>query len=155
MIVLILGVIGLSVANRSAGGSDGAAAKRQYDRGVTCADAAREYLMAKFSASGMAPETLTLNQKVNDQNFYTGHYDKLNVQSVVVDSHASPSNNQGISDQVNMIGENTRKHVISGSATAQRGGTAYRMTVICEGPAPVGGGKRNQTEVEYLVRFGL
>jgi hypothetical protein len=147
MLVLILSVVGLAIATRSSSEGDSVAAKRHRDGSLSCADAARDLLMSQFTAYGTSPTQMTLATKVNDRTLRTGHYDdydpvtKVAVQSVVAEAGVAQAN-IGVSDVSNRI-----------SRTGM-GGQVYRMTVVCETAAP-GGGTPRQSEVEYLVRFGL
>jgi Tfp pilus assembly protein PilX len=143
MLVLILSVVGLAIANRAANEGDSVAAKRHHDASVSCADAARELLMSQFTAFGTSPTEMVLNSVVSDRTLRTGHYDQVNVTSVVAESGVAQAN-FGVSDVSNRI------------ARTGMGGQVYRMTVVCQtGTATAGQPAPRQSEVEYLVRFGL
>jgi hypothetical protein len=146
LVVIILGIlamVGLGIVSRASHEGDAVAAKRQYDKSVSCADAARDMLMGKFSAYGISPTELTLNSRVEDKTLASGHYDNLAVKSVVATAGSSAQSTFGVSDVSNKI------------IRAGLGGQLYRMTVVCSGPASVPGGALRQNEVEFLVRFGL
>src|SRR5437016_5734624 len=88
VIILILGVVGLAIVSRSTTEMDSVLAKRHYDKGVSCADAARDYLMGQFRAYGTTPTQITLNSTIDDERMTTGHYDNLAVTSVVTSTGA-------------------------------------------------------------------
>ncbi|MBF5042812.1 hypothetical protein FGE12_10445 [Aggregicoccus sp. 17bor-14] len=147
MLVLVLAIVGLAIANRASSEGESVSAKRHHDASVSCADTARELLMSKFSAYGASPTQVTLSESVNDHTLATGHYDLsgATVTSVVAVTSGSAQSQIGVSDVSNRI------------AKAGLGGQVYRMTVVCSSSAPgstADGGFR-QSEVEYLVRFGL
>jgi Tfp pilus assembly protein PilX len=142
MLVLILGVVGLAVVQRGAGEGEAVSAKRHHDQAITCADAARELLMSQFSAYGTSPTQMTLNSAVGDHTLSTGHYDNINVTSVLAATGSSQAA-FGVSDVSNRI------------ARVGLGGQVYRMTVVCSAPPANGAATNRQSEVEYLVRFGL
>lgn len=145
MLVLILSVVGLAIASRSSSEGDSVAAKRHRDGSVSCADAARDLLMSQFTAFGVSPTQMTLDTTVNGRTLRTGHYDtpagSVLLKSVEAEAGVAQAA-IGVSDISNRI-----------SRTGM-GGQVYRMTVVCESAAP-GGGTPRQSEVEYLVRFGL
>jgi len=115
-------------------------AKRRYDHAVSCSDAARDLLMSQFRSYNISPTSLTLNQVVDDQIMASGHYDNLAVTSVVA-ATGFGSGVGGASDVSNRI------------AASGLGGQVYRMTVVC-GSSQIDASSR-QSEVEFLVRFGL
>ena len=71
----------------------------------------------------------------------SGHYDNLAITSVVA-ANGFGSGVGGASDISNRI------------AAAGLGGQVYRMTVVC-GSSTVPDASSRQSEVEFLVRFGL
>jgi hypothetical protein len=141
VLVLVLALVGLAVVSRASREGDAAAAKRNYDKAVSCADAAREMLLSKFSTFGVSPIYLNLTNTVDDKTMGTGHYDAVTVTNVTRAAGTATST-YGLSDLANRIG--------AGSGT---GGDFYRMTLRCG--TNVGGTLTNQSEVEYLVKFGL
>lgn len=140
IMLAVLAVVGLAVITQATAEADGASAKRQYDRSVACADAAREMLNAQFRMFGVQPATLTLNTVLDSKTMHSGHYDNVNVTHVVA-ATGSTSGSLGISDMANKIIKSTL------------GGQLYRMTVVCSSGAA--GSEYRQAEVEFLVRFGL
>ena len=145
LVVVLIGVltiIGLAIVSNASRDGEETSAKRNYDQTVNCADAAREMLLSQFRAYGAHPTSLTLNTTTGDQKLASGHYENIAIQSVVPAKGASTTT-FGLSDISNRI------------ARVGMGGQVYRMTVVCEGAAPPGGGKPRAVEVEYLVRFGL
>jgi hypothetical protein len=137
IMLAVLAVVGLAVIARANAEADGASAKRQYDRSVACADAAREMLNAQFRLYGVAPISLTLNTTLDQKTLSSGHYDNINVTSVVA-ATGSTSGSMGVSDMSNRI------------VRSALGGQLYRMTVVCSSA-----GLARQAEVEFLVKFGL
>lgn len=142
IIVAVLGIIGLAIVQRASSEGDAVAAKKLHDGSITCADAARDLLMSQFRAYGTSPVDMKLNASLGDRTMATGHYDNLNVTSVEL----VPDAKQGT------FGATDRANRILGEGAM--GGQVYRMTVMCSSPSPTGGVAR-QSEVEYLVRFGL
>jgi hypothetical protein len=143
VILAILAVVGVGIASRASREGESASAKRQYDKSVSCADAARELLMGQFNAYGVSPTMLTLSQQVEDRTLASGHYDSLGITSVVATSGAAAVSTFGVSDVSNRI------------VRAGLGGQLYRMTVVCRAAPTTNGGTPRQNEVEFLVRFGL
>ncbi len=144
MLVLILGIVGLAVANRASRDTESVSAKRHHDQSVTCADAARELLMSQFSAYGTTPTQLTLNSVAGDHTLASGHYDNFGVTVTSVVAAA------GAAQPAMGVTENSNKII-----RASLGGQVYRMTVVCSAPPAAGSSVPRQSEVEYLVRFGL
>jgi hypothetical protein len=153
VILAVLAVVGVGIASRASREGEAASAKRQYDKSVSCADAAREMLMGQFNAYGVSPTMLTLNQTVEDRQLASGHYDQhsvtsgafdnLAVTSVVATSGAAAVSTFGVTDVSNRI------------VRAGLGGQLYRMTVVCSARPSTTGGTPRQNEVEFFVRFGL
>jgi hypothetical protein len=137
VLIAVLAIVGLAIVTRASSEGAAAAAKRQYDKSVSCADSARELLMSQFRLYGSAPSTLVLNTPIDDKTLATGHYDNIAVTSVTAATGAT-ANQMGVSDVSNRI------------ARVAMGGQLYRMTVVCSGA----NGTR-QSEVEFMVRFGL
>ncbi len=141
VLLAILAIISLAVMNRAGSEAESAQGKRQYDKSVSCADAARELLISQFRTYGTSPTMITLNSQIGDKTLSTGHYDNVAVATVTATTGAAlPS--FGASDISNRI------------ARARLGGQLYRMTVLCSSTGSDGGPTR-QSEVEYLVRFGI
>lgn len=140
MIVAILTVVAFAIVQMGSTEADAVGAKRRYDHAVSCSDAARDLLMSQFRAYNISPTSLTMNQVVDDQVMASGHYDNLAVTSVVP-ATGFGSGVGGASDVSNRI------------AASGLGGQVYRMTVVC-GSSQTDASSR-QSEVEFLVRFGL
>lgn len=141
MIVAILSIVAFAIIQMGSTEADAVGAKRRYDHAVSCSDAARALLMSQFRAYSVSPTSLTLNQVIDDQIMATGHYDNIAVTSVVASAGFS-SGLSGASDVSNRV------------AKAGLGGQVYRMTVVCTSSASLDASSR-QSEVEFLVRFGL
>ena len=137
VLLAILAIVGVALINRAISEGDASVAKRQYDKSVACAEGARALLISQFRIYGTAPTELILDTKVDDKGMRTGHYDSIAVTSVVAASGAT-SNSLGVSDISNRV------------AKVSLGGQLYRMTVVCSSS-----GNTRQSEVEFLVRFGL
>lgn len=141
MIVAILTIVAFAIVQMGSTEADAVGAKRRYDHAVSCSDAARDYLMSQFKTYSVTPTSLTLNQAIDDQVMASGHYDNLAVTSVLA-ATGFASGMGGASDVSNRI------------ARAGLGGQVYRMTVVCTSSASLDASSR-QSEVEFLVRFGL
>lgn len=142
MIVAILAVIAFGIVQMSTGNSDVSGAKRRNDKAVNCSDAARSLLMSQFRMYGTSPTQLTLNTQVDDQIMATGHYDNLAISSVTL-ATGFGSTGIGMSDVSNRI------------TKVGLGGQVYRMTVVCTSADSGLDAATRQSEVEFLVRFGL
>ena len=135
---------------------------RRYARAVSCTDAARDYLLSQFKASNLSasyiaayaantscatvagnPVPCINNIQINDQTMSTGHYDDFAVTSVGLATGVNTTQNTGVNDISNRI--------IKGGL----GGQMYRMTVVCNNTAAGSDAGSRQSEVEFLVRFGL
>ena len=144
VLILIMTVVGLAVVNRASSESDAVAAKHRYDKAVSCADAARDYLISQFRTYGTSPTLITVNTPIDDRVMTTGHFDSFSVASVKAATSASAQTAIGASDMSNRI------------ARVGMGGQFYRMTVVCTAAgADAGPSSSQQNEIEYLVRFGL
>jgi multisubunit Na+/H+ antiporter MnhG subunit len=141
LLMIILGVVGVAALQRASDDQEAVGAKRHHDKLISCADAARELLMSQFSTYG-APAELTLNTPVGSHVMATGHYDQLAVKSVIPTTSASGGGSSGVADDANR------------SRSSRLGGQVYRMTVVCSAN-PDAGALARQSEVEFLVRFGL
>jgi hypothetical protein len=138
ILVAVMAIVGLALVNRTTNEIDAIGSKRHYDVAISCADGARQMLMSSFRTFGTAPTSLTLDKTVGDKRLATGHYDTFALQSVVA-STGSATGTVGATDIVNRTW-NTRL-----------GGQVYRMTVVCTDSNSA----TRQSEVEFLVRFGL
>jgi len=141
MIVAILTIVAFAIVQMGSTEADAVGAKRRYDHAVSCSDAARDFLMSQFRTYSMLPTSLTLSQVVDDQVMASGHYDNLAVTSVAA-AAGFTGGLGGASDISNRI------------ARSGLGGQVYRMTVVCTSSANLDASSR-QSEVEFLVRFGL
>lgn len=143
VILALLAIVGVAIVNRASREGDSAVAKRQYDKSLACADAARELLSSQFRLYGVTPTSLKLNTPIEDKTMISGHYDSVVINSVTATS-GSTAGALGVSDISNRVSSTTL------------GGQLYRMSVVCStvGSGTDGGNSR-QSEVEYLVRFGL
>lgn len=137
VLLAILATVGLGLALRTTREGDSAAAKRQHDKAVSCADSARQMLLSQFQLYGAQPTSLTLNSPVDDKVMSSGHYDTFNVTSVQLASGVNQGS-EGIQDISNRV------------VRTALGAQFYRMTVVCSSA-----GNTRQSEVEFLVRFGL
>jgi Tfp pilus assembly protein PilX len=138
ILVAVMALVALALINRTSNEMEAVGSKRHYDVAVSCADGARQMLMSSFKTFGLPPASLTLDKSLNDKRLSSGHYDTFAVQSVAPATGASPGN-VGVSDIVNR------------TRSSQLGGQMYRLTVVCSDSASA----TRQSEVEYLVRFGL
>ena len=137
VILAVLAIVGLAIISQATSDGEAASGKRQYDRSVACADAAREMLQGQFRLYGTSPTTLILDTPVDDKTLITGHYDSVAVTSVGAAAGATQGA-LGVSDMSNRIIRSTL------------GGQLYRLTVVCKSA-----GNTRQSEIEYLVKFGL
>lgn len=146
VMLAVLAIVGLAIIGQANAEGDGSVAKRQYDRSIACADAARELLNSQFRLYGLNPTTLTLDTpleygastSVPDRSGRTGHYDSVTVTNAVVAATGSTSGSMGVSDMSNR------------TVRTALGGQLYRMTVVCSSA-----GNSRQSEIEFLVKFGL
>ena len=137
IMLAVLAIVGLAVITQANNEADGASGKRQYDRSVACADAAREMLNSQFRLYGVQPTALTLNTTLDGKQLASGHYSQVAVTSVTA-ATGSSSGSMGVSDMANRI------------VRSALGGQLYRMTVVCSSP-----NSTRQSEIEFLVKFGL
>ena len=138
ILVGVMAVVALALISRTNNEMEAVSAKRHYDVAVACADGARQMLMSSFRTFGLPPASLTLDKTVSDKRYSSGHYDTFAVQSVAAATGVS-TGSVGVTDIVNR------------TRAATLGGQMYRMTVVCSDSASA----TRQSEVEFLVRFGL
>lgn len=139
ILMVVFGLLGVAIVNRATREVDAVASKRHWDRGMSCAEGARQMLLSQFRAYGVAIGSLQLQKTVGDQQYASGHYDNFNVTSVG-EAGGTPGGAVG-TDAANRI---TRR---SGGL----GGKGYRFTVVCRDDAS----PTHQQEVEFLVNFGF
>jgi hypothetical protein len=142
VLAALFAVLAVTILQLASRGNEMGNAKQKYDEFVSCADAARELLHSQFSAFGISPVQLTMNSVINNERLATGHYDSVNVASVEAASGAGTSS-FGVSDISNKV------------ASASLGGQTYRMTVVCSNAQAGSGVATRQSEIEFLVKFGL
>jgi hypothetical protein len=141
VVTSVLSILMLAFLQKGSNDSGASAAQRAATRASICAEAGRELLLSQFRAYGTTPTQLTLSTDINDQNLSSGHYNQFAIKSITaVNGMASAGN--GVSDMSNRI------------ARAGMGGQVYRMVVVCSS-SHRGDAGAHQSEVEYLVRFGL
>jgi hypothetical protein len=138
ILVGVMAIVALALITRTNNEMEAVSSKRHYDVAVECADGARQMLMSSFRTFGLSPASLTLDTNVNDKRYSSGHYDTFAVQSITA-ATGTPIGSAGVTDIVNR------------TRGATLGGQMYRMTVVCSDSASA----TRQSEVEYLVRFGL
>jgi len=138
ILVGVMAVVALALITRTNNEMEAVSAKRHYDVAVACADGARQMLMSSFRTFGLPPASLTLDKTVSDKRYSSGHYDTFAVQSVAAATGVS-TGSVGVTDIVNR------------TRAATLGGQMYRMTVVCSDSLST----TRQSEVEFLVRFGL
>lgn len=138
VIVAVLGVIAVALVKRSGMESDSIAAKRHYDQSVTCADGARQMLLSQFRTFGVSPTQVVLDQTVGEKRFTSGHYDQFAI-AAVTPATGTQAGAIGVTDVANR------------TSRARLGGQVFRMTVVCTDRTTA----THQSEVEFLVRFGL
>jgi Tfp pilus assembly protein PilX len=142
IVVTVLSIVGLAFLQKGSNDADASAALRAAIRASTCAEAGRELLLSQFRAYGASPTQLTLNSTMNDQKVSSGHYNQFAIRSVTAVVGVG-SSGFGVSDMSNRI------------ARVAIGGQVYRMVVVCSSSKSSGDAGSHQSEVEYLVRFGL
>lgn len=155
ILLLVLGVVGVSVVSRSSSEMEASVAKRNHDRGLSCADAAREFVMHTFQLSSAASLTTTsvtdggsgIGQSIGGQTIASGHYDgKLisvqEVNGIEMLEGATAGQASGAGDQANRM-------------VAARPSQAFQVMALCyEGTGGPNGAPR-QVEVEFMVRMGI
>jgi hypothetical protein len=138
IMLAVLAVVGLAVITQANSEADGSAAKRQFDRSVSCADAARELIMSQFRLFGVQPASLTLNNVSSDSKIMrTGHFDQVSIVGIQAASGANQGN-LGMTDRANKI---LRSNI---------GGQPFSIHIVCSSA-----NNARQMEVEFLTRFGL
>jgi Tfp pilus assembly protein PilX len=141
VLVAILAVVALALLRRTNNEMDAVAAKRNYDRSVSCAEAGRQMLLSQFRVFGLDPTSIVLNTHAGNLNVYTGHYDQFAIQTVKAVAKGSGAGVNGISASLDMANRLTGPGL---------GGTVYRFNVVC-----ADSNNDHQSEVEFEVRFGL
>ena len=140
ILMIVLAIIGVAVVNRTTREMDAVASKRHWDRALSCAEGARQMLIAQFKTYGMNVVDLQMNQVVGDQRYAAGHYDTFTMNSVEL----AGGSNGGMS---RLSGTN---RIVGGRGNGL-GGRAYRTNVVCSDSAS----PTHQLEVEFLINFGF
>lgn len=143
ILIVVLTLVAFAVISMASKEVDAVGAKRRFDKGVSCAESARNLLLSQFRIYGSAPTSLVLNTPIDDRVLATGHFDNVAVTSVTNASSSSAITTLGATDMSNRI---TRRGL---------GGQLYRITVVCSKANASGAPTGEQNEVEYLVRFGM
>ena len=139
VLVAVLTVVAAGLVERGNSSVATVNADRTYRAGVACADGARELLLSQFRAFNVDISKLKLDTTVAGQRIASGHYDSFNVESV------RPLSGSAAIAQDNVMGMGNR------SVATALGGAPYVFTVVCSDSAGLG----RQTEVEFLIRFGI
>lgn len=140
VVIAVIVVVGFALLNKSTAENDAIGSKRRYDRAVSCADAARDYLLSQFRTYGVSPTSLQISRQSGDQTFGTGHYDQIGIAGTITKAEGFSQQSFGATDISNRI------------ARTGLGGQVYRIIVACSSGT---GSSAHQSEVEFLVRFGL
>jgi hypothetical protein len=140
LLMVVLGVVGVAIVNRTTREVDAVASKRHWDRELSCAEGARQMLISQFRTFGLNIAALKFQKVVGDQQYTTGHYNSFNI-TTVQPASGSPGGNVSF-DATNRIG---------GPGSKGLGGKAYRFSVVCSDSAVA----THQLEVEFLVNFGF
>jgi Tfp pilus assembly protein PilX len=140
VMVGVLAVISAALVRRVAVEMESASAKRHYDVSVSCADGARELLISSFRTFGVLPTSLTLNQVVGERRYASGHYDTFGVTSV-----------EPVGAEQFASAAESAMDISNRAARSRLGGAFYRITVVCSDKNQ----PTRQSEIEFLVRFGL
>jgi hypothetical protein len=139
VLIAVMLIIGLGLVARSLKSNSAMAEKQHYDASVSCADGARQLLLAQFRTFNINIADLQLDQTLGTQRLVSGHYDQFNVKSVRslsgTGAYAQPSA-QGMSNR---------------ALAVKLGGAPYVFTVVCTDTTGAG----RQNEVEFFIRFGL
>ena len=161
LVVTVIGVGMLRVGTREMAGA-GAGARRQAV--VACAEAARQLLLSRFHALGLAPTSLDplnvpLDSAAGDAQVFAvgGHIG----QDPTLASPTDPTRTEVQISQVTSLPENAfgptnsvrdDSNIVSRSG---QGGKPIKVTVHCvdHGDGTPTGGR--QLEIEFGVRFGL
>ncbi len=141
VLVAVLTIVAAGLVERSDTSMATVNAARRYQESVSCADGARAYLLSKFRAFNVNPASLTLDQTVGDQRMASGHYDDFGVASVIPLADVKAIQSASVMGMANR------------STASPLGGVPYVFTVVCSDST--GSGPNRETEVEFLVRFGL
>ena len=150
ILITVLSIVALALVKRSTNEIDSVSAKRHYDATASCAEAARNLILSKFSTAGANLTQLGLQITIGDKTFYTGHY------SVTLPD-GGPSNY--VADGGVVALQPGSGGGSSGGATDSAnkifklslGTTPYRVVVVCQDANNVS----RQTEVEFTVNYGL
>lgn len=139
VILAVLAVVGVAIINRASSETDASVSKRKYDKSLACADEARELLLSQFRLFGLSPTQLTLSTPVDEtKTLRSGHYDTAAITSITLSSGATAG----------AFGEGDIANTIRTKASL--GGQLYQVAAVCTSP-----NNTRQSEVEFLVRFGL
>lgn len=139
VLLAVLTIVAAGLVQRSETALESVNAVRHYDSSVSCADGARELLLSQFRAFNVDPASLSLDTTIGNRRLVSGHYDQFGVKSV------RPLAGAGA------IAQNSVMGMANKSAAVSLGGAPYVFTVVCTDSTGVG----RQTEVEFLIRFGI
>jgi hypothetical protein len=139
ILLAVLSVVAVALIKRTDATIESVNTLRHYEASVSCADGAREMLLSQFRAFNVNPADATLNVTVDDRKLESGHYDQFNVKSVRPLAGAAALSQGAVMGMANR------------TQAAGLGGSPYVFTVVCTDTT----GRNRQTEIEFLIRFGL
>jgi hypothetical protein len=159
IVVLALAILGVGLIRFASREGAGALAGTREQSMVACADAARQVLVAKFSALGLQPVAITpLNVGLDSTGSGArtlavgGHYDSGG--SVTSGSNVTITQVAYLPDSA--FGPTDRVRDLSNVvAVAGQGGRPLKVVVHCQQAGDGTPGSGRQLEIEFGVRFGL
>jgi type II secretory pathway pseudopilin PulG len=159
IVVLVLAIIGVGIIRFASREGAGAMAGTREQALVACADAARQMLVAKFSALGIQPTSiapidvgLDTTGSGSRVRAVGGHYDSAG--SVTSGSTVFITQVTNLPDS--SFGPTSRVRDLSNVvAVAGQGGRPLKIVVHCQQAGDGTAASGRQLEVEFGVRFGL
>ncbi len=140
LLVLVLGAIRYTGGNREA-----STIKLRGDRGASCVEVARNYLLSRLKVYGLAPADSQFDVRLLDElkpeersRIVTGHLGASTPEAVgTIAGSAFGASRRSVRDASNIVAPTTL------------GGQFYRVAVKCQESSG------RETELEFVFRYGI
>jgi len=159
ILVVVLGLLASAAISFSRSELGAARTLRTGDELAACADVGRQYLLSKFRLFNMAPQSMSVTTPSNTASTASAGSpctpgSLAAGQRCVMSGHIGDNNTVVQAVRATATGDrsskNARDLTNSGAGAGSLGGSDYQVVVHC-----IDTDTKRETEVEFVVRFGL
>jgi len=155
ILVVVLGLLASAAISFSRSELGAARTMRTGDELAACADVGRQYLLSKFRLFNMAPQSMSVTTPSNNAGTSGCTPGSIAMgQRCVMSGHMGDNSTVVQAVRATASGDrstkNARDLTNSGAGAGTLGGTDYQVVVHC-----LDSETKRETEVEFVVRFGL